>query len=214
MGPLVKTPEIIASVFKSYTWHFSRDTKNIYLTFDDGPMAEITPWVLKQLKNFNAKATFFCIGDNVQKYPTVFNDIINEGHNIGNHTLNHLNGFKTKTATYIENIEAAHNIFTSINPQFSKNKPLLFRPPYGKIKPKQAKILKERGYEIILWDVLSRDFDIKLKGEFCVENVIKNTKKGSIIVFHDSLKASDRLYFTLPKILEYYTEKGYAFKAI
>jgi len=214
MGHFVKTPKIITSIFKSYKWHFSRDTKNIYLTFDDGSLAETTPWVLKQLKKYNAKATFFCIGDNVNKYPTVFNDIINEGHRVGNHTLNHLNGFKTKTSIYIESVEAAQRTFTNINPQFSKNKPLLFRPPYGKIRPKQAKILKEKGYKIILWDVLSRDFDIKLNGKNCVKNVIKNAQNGSIIVFHDSLKASERLYFTLPKILKYYTERGYAFKTI
>lgn len=214
MVSIVKTPKIVASIFKSYKWHFSRDTKNIYLTFDDGPLAEITPWVLKHLKKYNAKATFFCIADNVNKYPTVFNAIINEGHRVGNHTLNHLNGFKTKTDTYIKNVEAAHCTFVKFNPQFSKNKPLLFRPPYGKIRPKQAKILKEKDYKIILWDVLSRDFDIKLKGTNCVDNVIKNTQNGSIIVFHDSLKASERLYFTLPKILKYYSEKGYNFKTI
>jgi len=214
MGSLVKTPEIVASIFNSFRWHFSRNIKDIYLTFDDGPLAETTPWVLKQLKKYNAKATFFCIGDNVNKYPTVFDEIINEGHRIGNHTLNHLNGFKTKTIIYIENVENAHNILTNINPRFSNNKPLLFRPPYGKIRPKQTKILKEKGYEIVLWDVLSRDFDIKLKGKNCVENVINNTQNGSIIVFHDSLKASERLYFTLPKILEYYSKEGYSFKTI
>jgi len=214
MGSLVKTPEIVASIFNSFRWYFSRDTKNIYLTFDDGPIPEVTLWVLDILKKHNVKATFFCIGDNVNKYPTIFDNIINEGHRIGNHTLNHLNGFKTNTNIYIESVEATHHTFTNINPQFSNNKPLLFRPPYGKIRPKQAKILREKGYEIILWDVLSRDFDIKLKGKNCVENVINNTQNGSIIVFHDSLKASERLYFTLPKILEYFTERGYAFKTI
>jgi len=210
----VRTPEIMASLFKNYNWHFSRDTKNIYLTFDDGPITGITPWVLNQLKIFDAKATFFCIGDNAIKYPNIFNNIITEGHTIGNHTFNHIKGLKTATDLYIKNTEKAHRTFNKINPNFSKKSTLLFRPPYGKIRPKQTKILLEKGYAIILWDVLSRDFDTKIKKENCLKNVLENTKNGSIVVFHDSYKASEKLIYTLPKILEYYTEKGFKFKAI
>ncbi len=214
MGSLVKTPKIVVSIFKSYKWHFSRDTKNIYLTFDDGPLSVITPWVLKQLKKHKAKATFFCIGDNVLKYPLIFNDILNAGHSIGNHTLNHLNGFKTKTKTYIQNVKDAQFFFEVIGTPPTNNKPLLFRPPYGKIRSKQVKILKTMGYKIVLWDVLSRDFDTKQNGEACFNNIIKSAQNGSIIVFHDSLKASKNLFYTLPKVLKYYSEKGYSFKAI
>jgi len=211
---LVKTPEIIARFFKGYTWHFKRDSKNIYLTFDDGPIPKITPWVLDLLKQYNAKATFFCIGENASKYPAIFKSILKNGHKIGNHTFNHLNGLKTKTETYIKNTEKAHNTFAGIEADFLNKTPFLFRPPYGKIRPKQAKILKDKGFDIVLWDVLSRDFDVKLSGKECFKNVKKHTLKGSIIVFHDSLKAFDRLKYVLPKVLKYYSEKGYKFKSI
>ena len=214
MGSIVKTPKIVAAIFKSYKWHFSRNTKNIYLTFDDGPIPEVTPWVLDMLKKYNAKATFFCIGDNVLKHPDIFKRILSDNHHIGNHTFNHLKGFTTKTHSYIQNTEKAHTIFTNTNKSLSTHKTLLFRPPYGKIRPKQAKILKEKGYKIVLWDVLSRDFDSKLSPLKCFNNVIKYTQNGSIIVFHDSLKAFKNLQYTLPKVLAYYSEKGYSFKAI
>jgi len=211
---LVKTPQLISNIFNSYTWHFKRDLKNIYLTFDDGPIPEVTPWVLDMLKKYNAKATFFCIGDNVLKHPDIFKSIISDNHQIGNHTFNHLKGFSTKTHFYIQNTEKAHALFTKTNKSFSAQKALLFRPPYGKIKPNQIKQLKNKGYKIVFWDVLSRDFDSKLSPYKCLDNVIKYTQNGSIIVFHDSLKAFKNLQYTLPKVLAYYSEKGYSFKAI
>jgi peptidoglycan-N-acetylglucosamine deacetylase len=211
---LVKTPEFVVHLFKGYTWHFKRDSKSIYLTFDDGPIPIVTPWVLNLLKQYNAKATFFCIGENALKHPIIFKSILEDNHRIGNHTFNHLNGLKTKTETYVKNTEKSQDTFAGIEADFLNNKPFLFRPPYGKIRPKQAKILKEKGFDIILWDVLSRDFDVQLNGKDCLKNVKTHTLKGSILVFHDSLKAFDRLKYVLPKVLKYYSDKGYSFKSI
>ncbi|MCF6214110.1 MAG: polysaccharide deacetylase family protein [Flavobacteriaceae bacterium] len=210
----VKTPKFISALFSGYIWHFSRQKKELYLTFDDGPEPKITPWVLETLKAFDAKATFFCVGENVKKQPVLFKRIISEGHQIGNHTFNHLNGLKTTVKNYLKSSNDTHNVFLKLNKGILLENNLLFRPPYGKIRPKQAKNLRAKGYKIILWDVLSRDFDTKTSKEDCFNNVIKNTKNGSIIVFHDSLKAFERLEDTLPKILNYFTEKGYSFKVI
>lgn len=199
-----KTPPIFKKIFSKYRWHFHSDEKILYLTFDDGPTEHITEFVLDQLKQYNAKATFFCIGKNVKKNPSIFNRIVAQGHAIGNHTHNHLKGWKVKTANYIENVEKASQLIDSN----------LFRPPYGKIKKKQAKILLQEGYQIIMWDVLSADFDTSITKEKCLQNVLENAKKGSIVVFHDSKKAQEKMEFALPKVLEYFTNKGYVFKAI
>ncbi len=217
----VKTPEIIQSIFSNYTWKIATNKKEIYLTFDDGPIPKITPWVLKTLEKFNAKATFFCVGDNIKKHPEVFKQIINHGHSIGNHTFNHLQGWKTNTYNYLQNIEKTETVInrlktedrkpSTINQQPTNN---LFRPPYGKIKSKQAKALQSKGYKIIMWDVLSADFDQKISPEKCYQNVIKNAQNGSIVVFHDSEKAFKNLEYTLPKVLEYFTKEGYVFKAL
>lgn len=201
----VKTPKFIKGIFPNYVWDMPLlDKKTIYLTFDDGPNPEITPWVLKTLKTYNAKATFFCIGDNVRKYPEVLKKTINEGHAIGNHSFNHLKGWKTNTEVYIENIEKAADSISS----------KLFRPPYGKIKNKQAKILMQRGYHIIMWSIIVFDWEKNLSKEDCLKNVIKNTQNGHIIVFHDSLKASKNMQYVLPKVLEYFSKKGYDFKSL
>lgn len=210
-----KTPRILKLLFSRYTWCFASNKKEIYLTFDDGPIPEVTEFVLSQLKKHNAKATFFCIGDNIKKHPTIFHQIINDGHSVGNHTFNHLNGWKTNNASYIENTELCENIILN---QFKKPEKLkvvkLFRPPYGKLKKSQSIQLIKKRYKIIMWDVLSADFDTSITKEKCLKNVLKNTKNGSIIVFHDSIKASEKLYYTLPKVLEEFTKKGYRFKAI
>nr|BFF39532.1 polysaccharide deacetylase family protein [Tenacibaculum mesophilum] len=186
---------------------FFSTQKEIFLTFDDGPIPKVTEFVLDQLHLFNAKATFFCIGDNIRKYPAVFSRIINEGHSVGNHTFNHLNGWKNSNTTYINNINKCENLL-------SHQKTKLFRPPYGKIKRKQAKQLLANGYKIIMWDVLSADFDPTITKEKCLQNVLRNVENGSIIVFHDSIKASDKLYYVLPKVLEEFSLQGYKFKAI
>jgi peptidoglycan/xylan/chitin deacetylase (PgdA/CDA1 family) len=182
----------------------------VYLTFDDGPTPEITEWVLEQLKNYNAKATFFCIGDNCRKYPEIFQKVISENHSIGNHTFNHLKGWKTSTEDYISNAklyEVEHYKLCTENCK-------LFRPPYGKIKSSQAKILRKMGYKIIMWDIISYDFDENISKEKCLENVLKNIESGSIIVFHDSKKAWQNLEYVLPKTLEFLKEKGFTCEKI
>ncbi len=198
--------------FSNYIWRFSIQKKEIFLTFDDGPTKEITDFVLDELKKYNAKATFFCIGKNVKNHPKTFNRILKEKHSIGNHTQNHLNGWKTNTKTYLNNVlKCEETILSEIN---IKNYSKLFRPPYGKIKKRQAKALQKKGYSIIMWDVLSADFDTSISKEKCLKNVLNNTKKGSIIVLHDSVKASEKVKFILPELLEYFTKKGFEFKAI
>jgi peptidoglycan/xylan/chitin deacetylase (PgdA/CDA1 family) len=178
----------------------------VYLTFDDGPHPTATPFVLEQLKRYDAKATFFCIGKNVVEYPDVYAQILEAGHRTGNHTQHHLNGWDTDTEQYIADIiEASKHIDSR-----------LFRPPYGRIKKAQAYMLTEskQPWTLIMWDVLSADFDIKITPEQCLENVLKHIKPGSIVVFHDSVKAWDRMSHALPGVLEYCKQQGWAMEAI
>ena len=208
---LIKTPNFIQKLYPNLVWSFSSSRKEIYLTFDDGPTPEITEWTLKTLQEFNAKATFFCIGKNVHNHPEIFKQIINDGHSIGNHTHNHLNGWKTNQKKYLSNVSNAEKTIQ----QFSNSTTLqLFRPPYGKIKRKQARLLIKKKYKIIMWNVLSADFDRSISPERCLDNVLKNTENGSIVVFHDSVKAEKNLKYALPKMLAHFKEKGYKFKAI
>jgi peptidoglycan/xylan/chitin deacetylase (PgdA/CDA1 family) len=208
----IKTPGILEKYFSKYTWRFNADKKELFLTFDDGPTPKITSFVLDQLKRYKAKATFFCIGKNIQKNPALFHRIRREKHTIGNHTQQHLNGWKNNNEAYIHDfLRCEHTISNLIEkPQETK----LFRPPYGKIKKSQAKEILKKNYRIVMWDVLSADFDTSVSKEKCFENVLKNTKNGSIIVFHDSVKASEKVQYALPKVLEYFSKKGYLFKAI
>lgn len=206
-----KTPGFVKTLFPNFVWNVNTIKKELYLTFDDGPTPEITDWVLQTLKAFNAKATFFCIGKNIEEHPEVFQNIINEGHSTGNHTFNHLKGWKHKTKNYINNALETEVI---INKFQINNSEKLFRPPYGKFKNKQIKKLLELGYKIILWDVLSYDWDISVTEETCLNNVTSAANEGSIIVFHDSVKASRNLKYVLPKVLEYYSKKGFEFKAL
>jgi peptidoglycan/xylan/chitin deacetylase (PgdA/CDA1 family) len=199
----VKTNRIIKWIFPNYVWDIPNDANKVFLTFDDGPTQEITEWVLEQLKLHNAQATFFCIGNNIEKYPEIFQKTIAEGHAIGNHTFNHLNGWKTSTEEYIENAK----LYETQNPKLVTRN--LFRPPYGKIKHSQSKILRKLGYKIIMWDVLSRDYDQSISATQCLENVLSNIETGSIIVFHDSVKAEHNLKYVLPKTLEFLKEKGF-----
>ena len=208
----IKTPRILERLFSSYTWRFDTDRKEIFLTFDDGPTPEITPFVLKQLKQYNAKATFFCIGKNIENHPEIFHQILSEKHSVGNHTQNHLNGWKTKNINYLESVLKCGDVISNLADKTKESK--LFRPPYGRIKKSQAKEILKRGYRIIMWNVLSADFDKSISKEKCLENVLKNTKKGGVIVFHDSLKASEKLQFVLPKVLEEFSKKGFSFKGI
>lgn len=205
---------------------------SIYLTFDDGPVPEVTPWILDELKKFDAKASFFCIGENVKKHPEIFKRIIREGHSIGNHTHNHLNGWKTSASNYLENIRAAEEMMSvtrevmsekgkgnkkepaTLNPELSTPNFSLFRPPFGKIKNSQARMAIDGGYKIVMWDVLSGDYDRKLTHAECFSNVIDNAVEGSTIVFHDSKKACGNLREILPQVLNYYKERGYKFRSI
>ncbi|WP_309642468.1 polysaccharide deacetylase family protein [Flavobacterium sp.] len=213
----IKTNRLIKRVFSDYVWDIPTVEKKVYLTFDDGPTPEITPWVLDQLKEFNAKATFFCIGDNIQKHPEIFNSILQNGHTIGNHTFNHYNGWKTKTPNYIENVHSCdeaiiQNCYASsqkLGSKFKTQNSKLFRPPYGKIKKSQAKPLLDSGYKIIMWDVLSADFDATVNPEKCLKNVLKNIESGSIIVFHDSVKAFKNLEYALPRTLQFLKDNQY-----
>lgn len=197
---LVKTPHFIQNLFPNYTWKIPTREKVLYLTFDDGPIPAVTPWVLEQLQAYQAKATFFCVGDNIRKYPETFNQVVEQGHAVGNHTFNHLNGWQTENIAYYHNVRHCANMVRSV----------LFRPPYGRLKPKQAQFL-QRHYRIVMWDVLSGDFDPRLNEGQCLANVVNNTEEGSIIVFHDSLKAEDKLRYVLPKVLEHFTAQGYVF---
>lgn len=199
----IKTHSIIKRIFSNYVWDLPNDEKKVYLTFDDGPTPVITNWVLSELEKYNAKATFFCIGKNMEQNPEIYKKIIDFGHSIGNHTFNHENGWKTKTDVYISSIQ--NSIF-----DFQDNKSKLFRPPYGKIKFTQARKLRNLGYKLIMWDVLSADFDATISKEKCLENVISNIQSGSIIVFHDSEKSYSNLEYTLPKTLRYLKENGYS----
>lgn len=190
------------------------NTENvIYLTFDDGPTPETTEWILDLLNKENIKATFFCIGNNIKKHPEIFNKVIKEGHSVGNHTFNHLKGWKTLTKKYIENVDLCNEIIQKSS-IINNCQSSIFRPPYGKIKPIQSKLIRRKGFKIIMWDVLSKDYDSSISKECCLQNVTKNTQSGSIIVFHDSIKASTNLKFALPKAIKILKEKGFIFDII
>ncbi|MBN2348496.1 MAG: polysaccharide deacetylase family protein [Bacteroidales bacterium] len=198
-----RTPIFLKKLYYSLIWNIPNKNNEIYLTFDDGPTPEITPEVLAILKQYKAKATFFCIGKNAEQHPEIYKQIQDSGHTIGNHTYSHLKGWKTKNQEYFNDIKHAQSVIPSV----------LFRPPYGKIKRSQLKKLIN-FYKIIMWDVLSQDYDANISNEKCLQNVIQNTRSGSIIVFHDSVKASERMLYALPKVLEYFSEKNFVFNKI
>ena len=200
----VKTNYFVKKIFPNYIWDIPNHENKVFLTFDDGPTPEITDWTLEQLTKYNAKATFFCIGNNIEKHPEIFQKVIDKGHSIGNHTFNHLKGWETGADEYVENVKKC-SVFSA---QYSEKKEL-FRPPYGKIKPSQSRVLQKLGYKIIMWDVLSYDFDQSISPEKCLDNVLRNIESGSIIVFHDSLKAEKNLRYVLPKTLAFLKEKGF-----
>ncbi|MCU0324903.1 MAG: polysaccharide deacetylase family protein [Spirosomaceae bacterium] len=200
--------------YSDFVWRKS-EKNTIYLTFDDGPIPEITEFVLETLQRFDAKATFFCIGDNIQKNDWVFDKIIEQKHSVGNHTFNHLKGWETDDDLYLENTQKCQLVLEKQDTRVKKQEAqkLLFRPPYGRIKKSQAKVLLP-DYQIVMWDVLSGDFSMDISPEKCLRKTIQYTEGGSIVVFHDSIKASKNMMFALPKFLEHFAEKGYQFKGL
>jgi peptidoglycan-N-acetylglucosamine deacetylase len=205
----IKTPYFIKRLFHNQIWSLHNSENKVYLTFDDGPTPQVTDWVLNILKRENIKATFFCIGKNIVDHPELFDRIINENHSIGNHTFNHCNGWKTNTKDYIENVNKCNQYCKLTTKNLA-----LFRPPYGKIKYSQSKELRKLGYKIMMWDVLSADFDQSISPEKCFKNATQKVTNGSIIVFHDSAKAYKNLEYVLPKTIEILKEKGFIFDKI
>ena len=200
---LAHTPTIVQKLFGLFTWQGQARGKRVYLTFDDGPIPEVTPWVLDVLAEYDARATFFCVGENVGRYPTLFRRLLNDGHAVGNHTHNHLSGWDTDVDAYLANVDACADLVES----------RLFRPPYGRLSPRKAYRLRQ-DYRIVMWDVLSGDFDTDLTGRECTRNVLDNVRPGSIIVFHDSLKAEANLRYALPRVLGALHRQGYCFEAL
>ncbi|MCL9809296.1 polysaccharide deacetylase family protein [Flavobacterium luminosum] len=205
-----KTNKLVQWLFHNQIWFIPNTQNKVFLTFDDGPTPEITPWVLDVLRKHNVKATFFCIGQNIQKYPELFQRIIAEGHSVGNHTHNHVLGWKTSTKNYLKNIEQCQTEIAKEKAEESK----IFRPPYGKLTPSQSKATRKLGYKIIMWDILSADFDSTISPQECFENSTNKVESGSIIVFHDSVKAFKNLQYALPKAIDFYKEKGLKFDII
>jgi peptidoglycan/xylan/chitin deacetylase (PgdA/CDA1 family) len=200
---LVQPTYLIKSIYPKAIWRKEPTDKKLYLTFDDGPIPEITTWVLDVLKHYHVKATFFCVGNNVEKHPAIFQRILDEEHAVGNHTYNHLNGWKTHSPLYLKNVSKCKELVHSN----------LFRPPYGKMKKTQFNILR-RYYSIVLWDVLSGDYDKKTSPEKCLKNVVDKYRNGSIIVFHDNVKAWTNLEYALPKFIEHALKEGYRFESL
>ena len=204
---LHKTPYLLRALYPSLTWNKSRNEKKLYLTFDDGPIPEVTEFVLGQLLKYKAKATFFCVGENIYNHPEIFQKIIASGNSIGNHTYNHLNGWKEEDGSYVKNVTKCEEVINRFCPDRKK---MLFRPPYGKVSSSQRRHLTKE-FEIVMWDVLSGDFDRSLDPKVCLKNTIRATKNGSIIIFHDSIKSAQNLYFALPGFLKHFSAKGFEF---
>lgn len=197
---LVRPPYLLKKLYSKSVWRMDEREKKLYLTFDDGPVPQVTPWVLRTLKQFDIKATFFCVGDNVKKHPDVYAQVIDEGHAVGNHTFNHISGWKSSTKNYLDNISLCAE-------QVSSG---LFRPPYGRLKRSQYEAAS-RDYRIVMWDVLSGDFDAATSEEKCLHNVISYSRNGSVIVFHDSIKAERNMKYALPRAIEHFLKEGYSF---
>ena len=200
---LYRPPQLIRKIYPDALWLKKAIKPTIYLTFDDGPIPELTTWVLDTLKHYNIKATFFCVGENVKKNPEIFNRIKSENHQIGNHTYNHLNGWKASQEDYVKNIKLCQEL-TQTN---------LFRPPYGRLTKKLYEHIKT-DYKIIYWDVLTHDYNQNLEASKCLQNTIKYSRNGSIVVFHDNIKATKNLQYVLPKYIEHFLKLNYTFATL
>jgi peptidoglycan/xylan/chitin deacetylase (PgdA/CDA1 family) len=201
---LVEQPPLLyRMLFPESVWRIQKNVKSVYLTFDDGPIPEVTPWVLDLLDKYDIKATFFCVGDNVRRNPDLFNEVKRRGHSVGNHTMNHLQGAHVTTRRYLRNVREAQELIGSN----------LFRPPHGLLRWSQAKVLKDH-FVIVMYDLVSRDYSKKLSGEQVLDNVKRFARKGSIIVFHDSLKAEKNMKYALPRAIEWLRDNGYSFERI
>ena len=200
----VKTPRIIQEMFPGFIWNIpSAGHKTLYLTFDDGPTPHITNWVLKQLAEYDAKASFFCVGEQIAKHPHIMKKVREQGHAVGSHTYAHESGWATDHHAYMRSARKTARMIDSD----------LFRPPFGRVKPSQAKALNEQ-FRVVMWDVMSGDFDASITPDQCFHNVADRAESGSIIVFHDSVKARKNLFYTLPKVLEHFTKLGYSFEPL
>ena len=199
-----KTPKFFKKIYRKCVWNISFPNNTVYITFDDGPIPEITPWVLGVLREHQVKATFFCVGENINKHPEIYKQVLLEGHSVGNHTYNHNNGWKTNDKVYELSVEKAQTEMDL----YQSNQVKLFRPPYGKLKWNQYQKKIKNGYKIIMWEVLSADFDTSLDPEMCLEKLKKNTAPGSIIVFHDNVKSFRILKKVLPEYLMFLKQKG------
>ena len=221
-----KLPLFINKIFPKYVWNLPTEEQVMYLTFDDGPTPVITPWVLDILDKYNAKATFFCIGNNIEKHPEIFQETLKRGHATGNHTYNHLKGWQANTTNYLEEIKQTQDVIDREVEKFlisNQQSPIsnlqskisdLFRPPFGQITNKQGAKLIALGYNIIMWSVLAVDWSPNTSKEKALKNVINNAKNGSVVVFHDSVKASKNMQYALPQMLDYFSKKGFRFKAL
>lgn len=205
----VRPNRLIRSIYPRAWWRLQDSDNKIYLTFDDGPVPDVTENILGILKKYEAAATFFCVGANIEKNPALFRQILNEGHSVGNHTQRHLNGWKAKVADYKSSVDTCRNTFESNGWKPGSGRPL-FRPPYGRMTRSQLRLVN-REYQVVMWDVLTKDYDPKISPEKCLERSLKMTRPGSIVVFHDSLKAAKNVKFALPRYIETLKEKGFSF---
>ena len=204
-----KTNFLMRALYPNFIWRIPTEKKEIFLTFDDGPIPDVTEFVLEELKKYKAKATFFCIGGNIEKYPDIFQKVVNQQHTIGNHTFNHVRGWDVEDNFYFDNFSKCEEIITIHNSQLTTQ----FRPPFGRIKRSQAKeILKT--HEIVMWDVLTGDYDQNISKERVLSKTLQHTERGSIVLFHDSIKAIKNMMYALPRVLKHFSEEGYTFKAL
>ena len=210
----LKTPTLLKYLYPGLLWDKKQETRDpvLYLTFDDGPVPDVTPFVWDTLAQFNAQATFFCVGENVERYPELYQETVHRQHAIGNHTHHHLNGWRTDLPTYLEDVTQCAKALSTHHPA-TPCPPSFFRPPYGKVSRRQIKALQS-DYTLVMWDILSGDFDPSFDAEVCLRQSIRHTRAGTIIIFHDSYKAQKNLDYVLPRYLEHFARAGYSFRAL